>query len=260
MKKQSKRVPANFFLPEYTLERAAEAMNVYVKPFTVTPDDFMLWWKAGTIDLCYLWGQDWSESGFVVPDYAEFIAATDDGISYYNDFEYVDDGSGGEYFISPRMLVRPYMSGISDDNWIEAHPGYSERKGMAEIKPRFIKFQHSKDKLRVPPPEMAKVYRMIVLFHEKHEPEGVTIPNGYEERFARDQLQFLQIAVRILSEHPDKCRGTKKDISPEKWRDAVLQHRNEFPRMSINSPETFLKHLRKAVNFEKKCDLDKEGE
>lgn len=136
MKKQSKRVPANFFLPEYTLERAAEAMSACVKPYKVEPDDFMLWWKAGTIDLCYLWGDDWSENGFVVPDYEEFIAATEDGISYHNAFEHVDDGSGGEYFVAPEMLVRPYTDSLPNDNWIEVHPGYQDAgSGLTEINP-----------------------------------------------------------------------------------------------------------------------------
>lgn len=72
--------------------------------------------------------------------------------------------------------------------------------------------------------------------------------HGNCEYNARRREQLLMAAVYILSKYPDECRGTKKEISPEKWRNCLLSHRDEVPLLMITSEDVILKHLRAAVN------------
>lgn len=68
------------------------------------------------------------------------------------------------------------------------------------------------------------------------------------ERFAVDREQLLKSAVFLLSKYPQECRGERKDISPEKWRDCILNHLEEIPPLKIANEDVILKQLRGAVN------------
>ncbi|MDX6073985.1 hypothetical protein SIK62_18350 [Klebsiella sp. CN_Kp107] len=68
------------------------------------------------------------------------------------------------------------------------------------------------------------------------------------ERHAINREKLLRIAIFILSKYPAECRGERKEISPEKWRDCIVAHKNEIPPLIITNEEVILKHLRAAVN------------
>ncbi|HBZ16790.1 MAG TPA: hypothetical protein DEO73_13640 [Pantoea sp.] len=72
--------------------------------------------------------------------------------------------------------------------------------------------------------------------------------NKRAERFAINREGLLKAAIYILSKYPDECRGEKKEISPEKWRDALMRHQNEVPPLMVTNEEVILRHLRTAVN------------
>lgn len=76
----------------------------------------------------------------------------------------------------------------------------------------------------------------------------VQVINKRMERFAVDREKLLKSAIFLLSKYPLECRGERKDISPEKWRDCILNHLEEVPPLKIANEDVILKHLRSAVN------------
>jgi len=76
----------------------------------------------------------------------------------------------------------------------------------------------------------------------------ISIVNRRAERHAINREGLLKSAVQILSKYPEECRGERKEISPEKWRDSILRHLNEIPPLMITNEEVILRQLRNAVN------------
>ncbi|CAI1126359.1 hypothetical protein [Serratia fonticola] len=72
--------------------------------------------------------------------------------------------------------------------------------------------------------------------------------NKRAERFAINREGLLKAAIYILSKYPSECRGEKKEISPEKWRNSIVQHQNEVPPLMVTNEEVILRQLRMAVN------------
>ncbi|MGG5962921.1 hypothetical protein ACQSED_14695 [Salmonella enterica] len=73
-----------------------------------------------------------------------------------------------------------------------------------------------------------------------------------KEKCALDRENLYKDAIYILSKYPDKCRGKKKEISPEKWKDCIFKKLTEVYPLSITNEETVLKKLQEAVNHGKK--------
>lgn|GEM_PF-693425 len=72
--------------------------------------------------------------------------------------------------------------------------------------------------------------------------------NHIAEHHATNREKLFRSAIRLLSIYPDECRGERKEISPEKWRDCILAHKDEIPPLIITNEEVILKHLRSAAN------------
>ena len=72
--------------------------------------------------------------------------------------------------------------------------------------------------------------------------------NKKAERHASNREGLLKAAIYILSKYPDDCRGERKEVSPEKWRDCLLKHKDEIPPLMITNGDVILKHLRASVN------------
>lgn len=72
--------------------------------------------------------------------------------------------------------------------------------------------------------------------------------NHIAEHHATNREKLFKSAIFLLSKYPDECRGEKKEISPEKWRDCLLAHKDEVPPLAINNEDVILKHLRSAAN------------
>lgn len=72
--------------------------------------------------------------------------------------------------------------------------------------------------------------------------------NKRTERHAVNREGLLRSAIKILSKYPDECRGERKEISPEKWRDSIFRHKEEIPPLMITNEEVILRQLRNAVN------------
>ncbi|MCL6376738.1 hypothetical protein EXT57_05100 [Pectobacterium brasiliense] len=72
--------------------------------------------------------------------------------------------------------------------------------------------------------------------------------HGNAIHHAKNRESLLKSAIFILGKYPEECRGTKKELSPEKWADALLKHQSEAPPFYTGSKTTIIKHLRSAVN------------
>jgi hypothetical protein len=71
--------------------------------------------------------------------------------------------------------------------------------------------------------------------------------NHMAEYHATNREQFYKAAIHLLSKYPDECRGERKEVSPEKWRDCILAHKNEIPVLTITGEDVMLRHLRSAT-------------
>lgn len=72
--------------------------------------------------------------------------------------------------------------------------------------------------------------------------------NHIAEHHATNREKLFKSAIYLLSKYPDECRGERKEISPEKWRDCILTHKDEIPPLTITNENVILKHLRSAAN------------
>lgn len=72
--------------------------------------------------------------------------------------------------------------------------------------------------------------------------------HGNVEFNAKKREQLLMSAIYLLNKYPEECRGTKKAISPEKWKNCLLSHKDEINPLMITSEDVILRHLRAAVN------------
>lgn len=72
--------------------------------------------------------------------------------------------------------------------------------------------------------------------------------NQNAERHAINREKLYKYAICLLSKYPEECRGERKEISPEKWRDCIMAHQSEIPPLPITNEEVILRHLRAAAN------------
>ncbi|ECI3932528.1 hypothetical protein AHW90_03605 [Salmonella enterica subsp. enterica] len=72
--------------------------------------------------------------------------------------------------------------------------------------------------------------------------------HGNAERHATNREQVLKVAIGVLADYPDDCRGPKKDPSPEKWTAAILKHAKDYPPLFLGK-ESIEKNLEEAVNL-----------
>ncbi|WP_407173348.1 hypothetical protein [Citrobacter farmeri] len=72
--------------------------------------------------------------------------------------------------------------------------------------------------------------------------------NQSAERHAINREKLYKYAICLLSKYPEECRGERKEISPEKWRDCIMSHQSEIPPLPITNEDVILRHLRAATN------------
>ncbi|EBF2149645.1 hypothetical protein DIL44_05880 [Salmonella enterica] len=72
--------------------------------------------------------------------------------------------------------------------------------------------------------------------------------HGNIEHNAKNREQVLKVAIGVLADYPDECRGPKKDPSPAKWTAAILEHAKEYPPLILGK-DAILDNLKEAVNL-----------
>lgn len=102
--------------------------------------------------------------------------------------------------------------------------------------------------LVLPAAEFERAYNLLK--GTQNHSDNATAPkvHGNAERHARNREQVLKVAIGVLADHPDECRGAKKDPSPEKWTAAILEHAKDYPPLILGK-EAILDNLKEAVNL-----------
>ncbi|EPS6939502.1 hypothetical protein ACVG9O_002158 [Salmonella enterica subsp. enterica serovar Tennessee] len=89
--------------------------------------------------------------------------------------------------------------------------------------------------------------RYAIATEQEFMPE-IKIGSHSAERHAVNREKLFKSAIYLLSKYPDECRGKQKEISPEKWRDCIQNHKDEIPPLAITNEDVILRHLRSAAN------------
>ncbi|EAZ3492731.1 hypothetical protein B7628_08365 [Salmonella enterica] len=98
--------------------------------------------------------------------------------------------------------------------------------------------------------EMERAHRLLNPLLYADQPPLAELPvNRYAERHATNREQLYKVAIGVLADYPDECRGPRKEFSPAKWRNAMLKHAKEYPVLMITDPDTIEDHLAAAVNI-----------
>lgn len=150
----------------------------------------------------------------------------------------------------PAFDVRPY--GIDSNFKPMCAPHLCETcdQGTEHWKSLFASL--SRSNLILPKTEAEKVYGL--LFPNMPPLPGksdnsISLPvNKYAERHAANREQLYKVAIGVLADYPNECRGPRKEMSPEKWAQAILDHVGEYPPLQILDKGTITDHLRAAVN------------
>ncbi|WKM73960.1 hypothetical protein Q2T70_09670 [Klebsiella oxytoca] len=217
------------------LPRAVEALTLRLRQqdphhIGVTPRELIDMFAVGSIAICY----DWGSSGLFVPD--------------------IDDA---------RMLNERYLSHLSPGDI----PTLTAHKYGSNEPPVVMKIPHGSpngpydfdledftwEKMVLPQTEMVKAHRLLNPQHEA----PVDSINNYAERHAANREQLYKVAIGVLADYPNECRGQRKEFSPEKWRNAILAHAKEYPPLMITGPDTIKDHLAAAVNIKQRSGVKK---
>lgn len=120
------------------------------------------------------------------------------------------------------------------DNIIQTQDLFISRKTIIKLKEYFLKGESMPNHINGLMPQPTT--------------KSIDTQHGNTERHAANREKLLKSAIYLLSKYPDECRGERKEISPEKWRECILLHKNEIPPLVITNEDVILKHLRASVN------------
>lgn len=81
-------------------------------------------------------------------------------------------------------------------------------------------FDTCRSDLVLPRDEMIKAHQLLNPDDYAHQQTAPV--NNYTERHAANREQLYKVAIGVLADYPDECRGARKEISPEKWAKAIL--------------------------------------
>ncbi|WP_337063710.1 hypothetical protein [Raoultella ornithinolytica] len=217
------------------LPRAVEALTMRLQQqdphhLGVTPRELIDMFDAGSIAMCY----DWGSSGLVVPEV--------DGVRELNAY-YLSNITPEEI---PALLMHQYGG-------VEAPAVKKIPHGSPYDPYEYDLEDFTWEKMVLPQPEVVKAYRLLNPVNLQPQEENKSA-HGNTEHHASNREHFYKVAIAVLSDHPDECRGTRKECSPAKWRDAMLKYANEYPP-TLTGSDTIEKHLAAAVNMRQRAKV-----
>ncbi|EOV0289534.1 hypothetical protein ACOIPX_002994 [Salmonella enterica] len=245
-------------LPFLDLPRAVETIRAAGGWLHCDTRDLITLWKSGSIELC-----------FNVPDW---IAFTDmDFPGYGADILLsVEYGSFMRWWAEepqnwpppPRNVTMKFRKyGTSDpyremklSAWADMRlsPDYHVFDDNGEMLAKALRAMYSSDALVIPRAELVKAIRSFTstLPDDIQQSCSTFAPpvHGNAEHHATNREQVLKVAIGVLADHPDECRGPRKDPSPAKWTAAILEHAKDYPPLILGK-EAILDNLTKAVNI-----------
>ncbi|EDY1089809.1 hypothetical protein AHM25_003234 [Salmonella enterica subsp. enterica serovar Sandiego] len=245
-------------LPFLDLPRAVETIRAAGGWLHCEERDLITLWKNGSIELC-----------FSVPDW---IACAD------MDFP----GKGSDVLLSveygsfmrwwaeepyswpppPNEVTMQFRSyGTTDpyremklSAWADMRlsPDYQPVDDSGEGLANALRAMYSSNALVIPRAELVKAIGIFTstLPDDVRESCGTfgKPAHGNAEHNAIKREQVLKVAIGVLADYPDECRGPKKDPSPEKWTVAVFKYASEYPPFFLEY-DTVKACLTEAVNL-----------
>ncbi|EAB3099256.1 hypothetical protein K9B91_002143 [Salmonella enterica subsp. enterica serovar Give] len=220
------------------LHRAAEALTLRLQHqdphhLGVTPRELIDMFAAGSISICY----DWGHMGLIVPDIYDARMLDAKQLDHINHTDI------------PTIYARKYGSS-------EAPATMKIPHGSPDSPHDFDLNDFGWENMVVPQVEMVKAYRLLAPTHSRPLEENKPV-HGIAEHHASNREQLYKIAIGVLADYPEECRGTRKEFSPAKWRDAILKHAKEYPPLMIMGVDTIEDHLAAAVNIKTRANRQK---
>lgn len=250
-------VPVVPVLPFFDLPRAVETIRAAGGWLHCETQDLITLWKNGSIELC-----------FNVPDWVAFEGMDAPGMGV-DVLLSVDYGSlmgwleELRYELPPPstavMRVRRYgTSEPYEEKTLTAwahplllDPEYMPESDGGEMLTEALNTLYSSDALVIPRAELVKAIGIFTAPLPVNPPaQNATAPkvHGNAERNAIKREQALKVAIGVLADHPDECRGSKKDPSPEKWKEAIFRYAEDYPPFSLGE-DSVKELLKEAVNL-----------
>ncbi|ELT9129655.1 hypothetical protein SAW64_002174 [Salmonella enterica] len=245
-------------LPILDLPRAVETIRAAGGWLHCEERDLITLWKSGSIELC-----------FSVPDWIAFtdIAFPGNGADVLLSVEY---GSFMRWWAEEpyswppppnevTMQFRRY--GTTDpyremklSAWADMRlsPDYQPVDDSGEGLANALRAMYSSNALVIPRAELVKAIGIFTstLPDDIHTSCGTFAVrvHGNAEHHATNREQVLKVAIGVLADYPDECRGPKKDPSPAKWTAAILKHAKDYPPLILGK-DAILDNLKEAVNL-----------
>ncbi|EIO4073822.1 hypothetical protein LQK56_003475 [Salmonella enterica] len=245
-------------LPFLDLPRAVETIRAAGGWLHCEERDLITLWKSGSIELC-----------FSVPDWIAYAdtAFPGKGSDVLLSVEY---GSFMRWWAEepyswpppPDEVTMQFRSyGTTDpyremklSAWADMRlsPDYQPVDDSGERLANALGAMYSSNALVIPRAELVKA---IGIFTSTL-PDGIHTScgtfavrvHGNAEHNAIKREQVLKVAIGVLADYPDECRGPKKDPSPEKWTEAVFKYASEYPPFFLEY-DTVKACLTEAVNL-----------
>lgn len=245
-------------LPFLDLPRAVETIRAAGGWLHCEERDLITLWKNGSIELC-----------FSVPDWIAYadMAFPGKGSDVLLSVEY---GSFMRWWAEepyswpppPNEVTMQFRSyGTTDpyremklSAWADMRlsPDYQPVDDSGEGLANALRAMYSSNALVIPRAELVKAIGIFTstLPDDMRESCGTfgKPAHGNIEHNAKNREQMLKVAIGVLADYPDECRGPKKDPSPAKWTAAILEHANEYPPLILGK-DAILDNLKEAVNL-----------
>ncbi|HFE7519788.1 TPA: hypothetical protein ACGAD2_000245 [Salmonella enterica subsp. enterica serovar Newport] len=245
-------------LPFLDLPRAVETIRAAGGWLHCETRDLITLWKSGSIELC-----------FNVPDWIAFtdIAFPGNGADILLSVEYgsfMRWWAEAPYDWSPppdnvNMKLRKY--GTADpygemklSAWADTRlsPDYRPENDNGEQLGEALRAMYSSDALVIPRAELVKAIRSFTSTLPDDIQQSCSTfearVHGNAEHHATNREQVLKVAIGVLADHPDECRGPRKDPSPAKWTAAILKYAKDYPPLILGK-DAILDNLTGAVNL-----------
>ncbi|EAM8422508.1 hypothetical protein IAK72_003643 [Salmonella enterica] len=245
-------------LPFLDLPRAVETIRAAGGWLHCEERDLITLWKSGSIELC-----------FSVPDWIAYayMAFPGKGSDVLLSVEY---GSFMRWWAEepyswpppPNAVTMQFRTyGTADpyremklSAWADMRlsPDYQPVDDSGEGLANALRAMYSSNALVIPRAELVKAIGIFTstLPDDIHTSCGTFAVrvHGNAEHHATNREQVLKVAIGVLADYPDECRGPRKDPSPAKWTAAILKHAKDYPPLILGK-DAILDNLKEAVNL-----------
>ncbi|EJF5262728.1 hypothetical protein M8T14_001986 [Salmonella enterica] len=245
-------------LPFLDLPRAVETIRAAGGWLHCEERDLITLWQGESIDLCFN-VPDWIASDEVEhPGNGRNVLLSVEPASFIRWWAEMPYG-GAPFPEAVTMALRPYGTvgphreqSLSVAAYSRLSFDYLQDYDNGELIAEALHALYSEQALVIPRAELVKAIGIFTstLPDDVRESCGTfgKPAHGNAEHNAIKREQVLKVAIGVLADYPDECRGPKKDPSPAKWTAAILEHAKEYPPLILGK-DAILDNLKEAVNL-----------